>query len=299
MQIGTTETRNPNTMNIDMMSTAEIVKAINDEDHKVADAIQSELPEIAKAVDMIVEKLRAGGRLVYAGAGTSGRLGVLDAVECRPTYSAECVVGVLAGGEKAMFYAQEGAEDSKELARKELDEIGFCKDDILCGIAASGRTPYVIGAMEYAHELGTQAIVVTNNKGAKVSEVADVTIAAVVGPEAVTGSTRMKAGTAQKMILNMLSTASMIRLGKVYSNLMVDLRISNEKLVDRGERIVAMIAGVEQSVAAEALKKCGEVKTAIVMIKAGVDEEIARELLAKNEGIIAKVFASLGIEAER
>ena len=153
--------------------------------------------------------------------------------------------------------------------------------------------------MEYAHELGTQAIVVTNNKGAKVSEVADVTIAAEVGPEAVTGSTRMKAGTAQKMILNMLSTASMIRMGKVYSNLMVDLRISNEKLVDRGERIVAMIAGVEQAVAAEALKKCGEVKVAIVMIKAGVDEEIARELLDKNEGLIAKVFASLGIEADR
>lgn len=299
MQIGTTETRNPNTVNIDMMSTEEIVRVINEEDHKVAEAITEELPQIAKAVDMIVEKLRAGGRLIYAGAGTSGRLGVLDAVECRPTYSAECVQGILAGGEKAMFYAQEGAEDSKELARKELDEIGFCQQDILCGIAASGRTPYVIGAMEYAHELGTQAIVVTNNKGAKVSEVADVTIAAVVGPEVVTGSTRMKAGSAQKMVLNMLSTAAMIRLGKVYSNLMVDLKISNEKLVDRGERIVAMIAEVSQEEAAKTLKACQDVKVAIVMLKAGVDEDLARELLAQNEGIIGKVFQGLGIEAMR
>jgi N-acetylmuramic acid 6-phosphate etherase len=299
MQIGTTETRNPNTVNIDLMSTEEIVRVINEEDHKVAEAIKEELPQIAKAVDMIVEKLREGGRLIYAGAGTSGRLGVLDAVECRPTYSAECVQGILAGGEKAMFYAQEGAEDSKELARKELDEIGFCQQDILCGIAASGRTPYVIGAMEYAHELGTQAIVVTNNKGAKVSEVADVTIAAVVGPEVVTGSTRMKAGSAQKMILNMLSTAAMIRLGKVYSNLMVDLKISNEKLVDRGERIVAMIAEVSQKEAAETLKTCQDVKVAIVMLKAGVDEDLARQLLAKNEGIIGKVFQGLGIEAVR
>ncbi len=299
MQIGTTETRNPNTVNIDMMSTEEIVRVINEEDHKVAEAITEELPQIAKAVDMIVEKLRAGGRLIYAGAGTSGRLGVLDAVECRPTYSAECVQGILAGGEKAMFYAQEGAEDSKELARKELDEIGFCQQDILCGIAASGRTPYVIGAMEYAHELGTQAIVVTNNKGAKVSEVADVTIAAVVGPEVVTGSTRMKAGSAQKMVLNMLSTATMIRLGKVYSNLMVDLKISNEKLVDRGERIVAMIAEVSQEEAAKTLKACQDVKVAIVMLKAGVDEDLARELLAQNEGIIGKVFQGLGIEAMR
>lgn len=299
MQIGTTETRNPNTVNIDLMSTEEIVKVINDEDHKIAEAIKSEIPQIAKAVDMIVEKLRAGGRLIYAGAGTSGRLGVLDAVECRPTYSAECVQGILAGGEKAMFYAQEGAEDSKELARKELDEIGFCQKDILCGIAASGRTPYVIGAMEYAHELGTQAIVVTNNRGAKVSEVADVTIAAVVGPEVVTGSTRMKAGSAQKMVLNMLSTASMIRLGKVYSNLMVDLKISNEKLVDRGERIVAMIAEVPQEKAAEVLKACKDVKVAIVMLKADVDEDIAKQLLEKNEGIIGKVFQNLGIEAMR
>ncbi len=299
MKIGTTEARNPHSVDIDLMDSMQIVQLINEEDHKVAEGVKEALPQIAQAVDMIVEKLRAGGRLIYAGAGTSGRLGVLDAVECRPTYSAECVQGILAGGEKAMFVAQEGAEDSKELARKELDEIGFSQKDILCGIAASGRTPYVIGAIEYAHELGTQAIAVTNNRGAKVSEYADVTIAAEVGPEVVTGSTRMKAGTAQKMVLNMLSTASMIRLGKVYSNLMVDLKISNEKLVDRGERIVAMIAEVPQEEAAKVLHECGDVKVAIVMLKAGVDAEIAAELLAKNEGIIGKVFQSLGIEAFR
>ena len=299
MKIGTTEARNPHSVDIDLMDSMQIVQLINEEDHKVAEGVKEALPQIAQAVDMIVEKLRAGGRLIYAGAGTSGRLGVLDAVECRPTYSAECVQGILAGGEKAMFVAQEGAEDSKELARKELDEIGFSQKDILCGIAASGRTPYVFGAIEYALELGTQAIAVTNNRGAKVSEYADVTIAAEVGPEVVTGSTRMKAGTAQKMVLNMLSTASMIRLGKVYSNLMVDLKISNEKLVDRGERIVAMIAEVPQEEAAKVLHECGDVKVAIVMLKAGVDAEIAAELLAKNEGIIGKVFQSLGIEAFR
>ncbi|MCF0136559.1 MAG: N-acetylmuramic acid 6-phosphate etherase, partial [Lachnospiraceae bacterium] len=240
-----------------------------------------------------------GGRLVYVGAGTSGRLGVLDAAECIPTYSSDRVVGVLAGGKEAMFVAQEGAEDSGELAVKQLDEIGFNKNDIVCGIAASGRTPFVLGAFDYAHQLGTYAIAVVNNEGSAVAAAADVAIEAVVGPEVVTGSTRMKSGTADKMILNILSTASMIRMGKVYSNLMVDLRVSNIKLVDRAERIVAMIAEVDQPTAAEVLKQCGNVKTAIVMIKAGVDRELAEQLLAKNEGIIGKVFKSLGIEAFR
>lgn len=299
MVLGTTEQRNPASVNIDLMDSMGIVKVINEEDHRVADAIQQALPQIAEAVDAIVEKLRDGGRLVYVGAGTSGRLGVLDAAECIPTYSSDQVIGVMAGGESAMFVAKEGAEDSRELAVEQLKEIGFSGKDIVCGIAASGRTPFVLGAFEYAHELGTKAIAVVNNQGSRVAEAADIAIEAVVGPEVVTGSTRMKAGTADKMILNMLSTASMIRLGKTYSNWMVDLKVSNIKLVDRAERIVAQIAEVSQEEAAKVLKQTGDVKTAIIMIKAGVDEEIARALLDKNEGIVGKVFRSLGIEGIR
>ncbi len=299
MVLGTTEQRNPASVNIDLMDSMGIVKVINEEDHRVADAIQQALPQIAEAVDAIVERLREGGRLVYVGAGTSGRLGVLDAAECIPTYSSDQVIGVMAGGESAMFVAKEGAEDSRELAVEQLKEIGFSGKDIVCGIAASGRTPFVLGAFEYAHELGTKAIAVVNNQGSRVAEAADIAIEAVVGPEVVTGSTRMKAGTADKMILNMLSTASMIRLGKTYSNWMVDLKVSNIKLVDRAERIVAQIAEVSQEEAAKVLKQTGDVKTAIIMIKAGVDEEIARALLDKNEGIVGKVFRSLGIEGIR
>ncbi len=299
MALGTTEQRNEKTVNIDLMDSMEIVKVINEEDHKIADAIEKALPKIAEAVDLIVDKIRSGGRLVYVGAGTSGRLGVLDAAECIPTYSSDRVVGILAGGPDAMFIAKEGAEDSEELARKQLDEIGFNKKDVVCGIAASGRTPFVIGAFKYAHELGTKAISVTNNAGSKVAAAADIAIEAVVGPEVVTGSTRMKSGTADKMILNMFSTAAMIRLGKVYSNWMVDLRVSNIKLVDRAERIVAQIAEVPQEKAAEVLKECQDVKVAIVMLKAGVDEEKAKELLAQNEGIVGKVFTVLGIPMVR
>lgn len=299
MKLGTTEQRNPNTVNIDLMDSLEIVRVINQEDFRVAEAIREALPQIAEAVDLIVEKLREGGRLVYVGAGTSGRLGVLDAAECIPTYSSDQVIGVMAGGESAMFIAKEGAEDSRELAVEQLKEVGFSEKDIVCGIAASGRTPFVLGAFDYAHELGTKAIAVVNNKGSKVAEAADIAIEAVVGPEVVTGSTRMKSGTADKMILNMLSTASMIRLGKVYSNWMVDLKVSNIKLVDRAERIVSQIAEVPQEEAARVLKQCGDVKTAIVMIKAGVDEDIARQLLAQNEGIVGKVFQALGINGIR
>jgi N-acetylmuramic acid 6-phosphate etherase len=295
MKLGTTEQRNPNTVNIDLMDSIEIVRVINEEDHRVAGAIKEVLPQIAEAVDAIVEKLRDGGRLVYVGAGTSGRLGVLDAAECIPTYSSDQVIGVMAGGESAMFVAKEGAEDSPELAVQQMKEVNFSSKDIVCGIAASGRTPFVLGAFDYAHELGTKAIAVVNNHGSKVAEAADIAIEAIVGPEVVTGSTRMKAGTADKMILNMLSTASMIRMGKVYSNWMVDLKVSNIKLVDRAERIVSQIAEVPQEEAAKVLKKCGDVKTAIIMIKAGVDEDLARMLLARNEGIVGKVFQALGI----
>ncbi|MBO6159048.1 MAG: N-acetylmuramic acid 6-phosphate etherase [Firmicutes bacterium] len=299
MVLGTTEQRNPSTVNIDLMTSEEIVRVINDEDKKIAPAIELALPQIAAAVDLIVEKLRNGGRLYYVGAGTSGRLGVLDAAECIPTYSSDQVIGVMAGGESAMFVAKEGAEDSRELAVQQLKEAGFSSKDVVCGIAASGRTPFVLGAFDYAHQLGTKAIAVVNNNGSKVAEAADIAIEAIVGPEVVTGSTRMKAGTADKMILNMLSTASMIRLGKVYSNWMVDLKVSNVKLVDRAERIVSQIAEVPQEEAARVLHSCGDVKTAIVMIKAGVDEDLARQLLAKNEGIVGKVFEALGITSIR
>ena len=289
MKLGTTEQRNPDSMNIDLMNAEEIVRVINNEDKKIAGAIEKALPEIAQAVDLIVEKIRSGGRLVYVGAGTSGRLGVLDAAECIPTYSSDRVVGILAGGPDAMFVAKEGAEDSKELAVQQLKEIGFSENDVVCGIAASGRTPFVIGAFEYAHELGTKAIAVVNNADSAVAKAADVAIVAVVGPEVVTGSTRMKAGTADKMILNMLSTASMIRLGKAIES----VKNTTKK------RIVAMIAEVDQAEASRVLSSCGDVKTAIVMIKCGVDEDLARQLLAKNEGIVGKVFESLGIKAAR
>lgn len=296
MVLGTTEQRNLKTVNIDLMNSYEIVQIINEEDHRVAEAIKEVLPQIADAVDAIVEKLRNGGRLVYVGAGTSGRLGVLDAAECIPTYGSNQVIGIMAGGESAMFIAKEGAEDSQELAVEQLKEVNFCEKDIVCGIAASGRTPFVLGAFEYAHELGTKAIAIVNNRCSKVAEEADIAIEAVVGPEVVTGSTRMKAGTADKMILNILSTASMIRLGKVYSNWMVDLKVSNVKLVDRAERIVSQIAEVPQEEAAKVLKECGDVKTAIIMIKAGVNKDQAAQLLASNEGIVGKVFQALGIQ---
>lgn len=293
--LSTTEMRNENSKRVDMMSSLEIVSLINREDERIVPAIRAALPKIAEAVDLIVEKLQKGGRLVYVGAGTSGRLGVLDAAECIPTYSSDQVVGLIAGGESAMFRAKEGAEDSASLGAEDLRSIGFSQNDVVCGIAASGRTPYVLGAFDYAHEIGTKAISITNNAGSVVAQKADIAIEAEVGPEVVTGSTRMKAGTCDKMILNMLSTASMIRLGKVYSNLMVDLKVSNVKLVDRAERIIMMIAETDRERAKEALEKSGDVKKSIIMIKAGVDEEVAGALLAKASGSLGEVMKALGL----
>ena len=257
MKLGTTEQRNPDTMKIDLMTSEEIVRVINNEDKKIAGAIEKALPEIAQAVDLIVEKIRSGGRLVYVGAGTSGRLGVLDAAECIPTYSSDRVVGILAGGPDAMFVAKEGAEDSKELAVKQLREIGFSQNDVVCGIAASGRTPFVLGAFDYAHELGTKAIAVVNNHGSAVAEAADIAIEAVVGPEVVTGSTRLKAGNSQKFVLNMLSTCAMVQTGKVYENLMINLKPSNEKLRNRVIRITAAILDIPEAEAVPLLDKHG------------------------------------------
>lgn len=288
-----TEQRNPNTMNIDTLSTLDMVKLINREDHRVADAVGEVTDKIAQAVDVIAEKLGKGGRLIYCGAGTSGRLGILDAVECPPTYSTdpETVQALMAGGYGAIFKAVEGAEDSKELGVQDMQNIHFCQKDVLVGIAASGRTPYVMGCMEYAKQLGAPTVAVTCCPGSELDRFADIGIAPAPGPEVVTGSTRMKSGTAQKMVLNMLSTGAMIKLGKVYGNLMVDVKPSNEKLIRRCVTIVCSAAECSEAEATEALEACDyRPKVAIVMVLRGVDADTARRMLEKAEGRIAKVL---------
>ena len=288
-----TEQRNPNTMNIDTLSTMEMVKLINREDHRVADAVGEVTDKIAQAVDVIAEKLSKGGRLIYCGAGTSGRLGILDAVECPPTYSTdpETVQALMAGGYGAIFKAVEGAEDSKELGVEDMKNIHFCQKDVLVGIAASGRTPYVLGCMEYAKQLGAPTVAVTCCPGSELDSFADIGIAPAPGPEVVTGSTRMKSGTAQKMVLNMLSTGAMIKLGKVYGNLMVDVKPSNEKLIRRCVTIVCSAAECTEEEATKALEACDyRPKVAIVMVLRGVDADTARTMLDKAEGRIAKVL---------
>lgn len=295
MELGkiATEQRNPNTMNIDSLSTLDMVKLINREDHKVAEAVSLVTDKVAVAVDLIADRLRKGGRLIYCGAGTSGRLGILDAVECPPTYSTdpELVQGLIAGGYEAIFKAVEGAEDSKELGRQDLKNISFSAEDVLVGIAASGRTPYVLGCMEYARELGAATISVTCCPGSVLDTFADVGIAPTPGPEVVTGSTRMKSGTAQKLVLNMLSTGAMIKLGKVYSNLMVDVKPSNEKLIQRCRTIVCAATQCDEPTAISALEACGyHPKVAIVMILMGVNTEQAKELLKNADDRIAKVL---------
>ena len=288
-----TEQRNPNTMNIDTLSTLDMVKLINREDHRVADAVGEVTDKIAQAVDVIAEKLAAGGRLIYCGAGTSGRLGILDAVECPPTYSTdpETVQALMAGGYGAIFKAVEGAEDSKELGVQDMQNIHFGPKDVLVGIAASGRTPYVRGCMEYAKRLGAPTVAVTCCPGSELDQFADIGIAPAPGPEVVTGSTRMKSGTAQKMVLNMLSTGAMIKLGKVYGNLMVDVKPSNEKLIRRCVTIVCSAAECTEAEATKALEECDyRPKVAIVMVLRGVDAETACAMLQKAEGRIAKVL---------
>ncbi len=288
-----TEQRNPNTMNIDTLPTLEMVRLMNREDHRVAEAVSLVTEEIARAVDLIADRLSKGGRLIYCGAGTSGRLGILDAVECPPTYSTEpeMVQGLIAGGYPAIFKAVEGAEDSRELGIRDMKEISFGSGDVLVGIAASGRTPYVMGCMEYARELGAATVSVTCCPGSELDRFADIGIAPAPGPEVVTGSTRMKSGTAQKMVLNMLSTGTMIRLGKVYGNLMVDVKPSNEKLVRRCVTIVCNATECSEAEATAALESCGyRPKTAIVMVLCGVGAEEAKAMLEKAEGRIAKVL---------
>lgn len=288
-----TETRNSETKDIDRVDTLEIVKKINNEDKKVALAVERELENISLAVDVIYEKLKEGGRLIYIGAGTSGRLGILDASECPPTYGVDenLVNGIIAGGHEAIFRAVEGAEDDGERGIQDLKEIRFSHNDVLVGIAASGRTPYVIGALKYANTIGSSTIGVTCNPQSKISEISKISIAPMVGPEVVTGSTRMKAGTAQKMVLNMLTTATMIKLGKVYENLMVDVKASNEKLIARCKKIVFEATGVSEEEAEKYLNMTDyNVKLAILLIKTGVDLKEGERILQESQGYLAKAI---------
>ncbi len=282
-----TEQRNPATLQIDRVDTAEIVRLMNAEDQKVALAVEQVLPQITKAVDLIYGRVHSGGRLIYCGCGTSGRLGVLDASECPPTFGVEPgrVMGVIAGGPDALTNAAEGAEDDFAAGEANLRAIDFSARDVLVGIAASGRTPYVLGAMAYARELGAPVIGLTCCPGSKIDTAADVGIAPQPGPEVVTGSTRLKSGTAQKLVLNMLSTATMIKMGKVYSNLMVDVCATNQKLVARAVSIVRSAAGVDEETARAALQQADHsCKTAIVMLLCGVDAARAQELLSTEDG---------------
>ena len=281
-----TEQRNANTESIDMLNTQEIAQLINSEDKKVADSIEAVLPAVACAIDAIYDKLKNGGRLIYVGAGTSGRLGLLDAVECPPTFSVDydLVVGLLAGGPEAFIKAKEGAEDNRELGAEDLRAINFSKNDALVGIAASGRTPYVIGALEYAQSIGACTVALSCTKDAEIAKFADIDIAPSPGPEVITGSTRLKSGTAQKMVLNMLSTVVMIKLGKTYGNLMVDLKATNEKLVSRVINIVCMATDATKEEAEKALQTCEfSAKNAIIMILANVDFETSKTMLKKSD----------------
>ena len=282
-----TETRNQNTMNLDIMSPLEVVTVMNQEDAKVPAAITPALPNIAQCVTWAIESIEAGGRIIYMGAGTSGRLGVLDAVECPPTFGVapEVVVGLIAGGEKAFVKAVEGAEDSRELGRQDLIDINLAKRDIVIGIAASGRTPYVLGGLAYAQEMGCHTVGISCNPGSAVGAAAELAIEVVPGPECLTGSTRLKSGTCQKLILNMISTATMVGCGKAYQNLMVDVMQTNEKLVVRAQNIVMEATGCDRETAAEKIAIAGgNAKTAITMILADCGLEEARERLARAKG---------------
>jgi N-acetylmuramic acid 6-phosphate etherase len=291
----TTEARNPRSADLDSMDTRQLLELMNDEDRTVALAVHEVLPDITQAVDLIAESLRAGGRLIYVGAGTSGRLGLLDAVECPPTFDtdADQVTALLAGGQGAFVQAVEGAEDDLDAAAADIDDLRVGPDDTVVGIAASGRTPYVIAGLRRAQERGARTVAVACNKNSLIGHEAKVAIEVATGPEVLTGSTRLKAGTAQKMVCNMLSTGAMVRIGKTYGNLMVDMRPTNDKLVDRARRIVAAATGSDQQTAADALTAAGgRTKVAIVMLLAGVDAGQAELLLERGSG---SVSASLNV----
>ncbi|HBF6684210.1 TPA: N-acetylmuramic acid 6-phosphate etherase, partial [Clostridioides difficile] len=291
-----TEGRNKNTLQIDKEDTLGIIELINNEDKTVAYAVEEQKESIAKAVNIIVDRMKQGGRLFYIGAGTSGRIGILDATECPPTYGVdfELVQAIIAGGNQAIFKAIEGAEDDKELGKQDIIDRGVTSKDVICGIAASGRTPYVIGAMEYAKELGCAVLSITMNPNSEMSKKADLPINIIVGAEVIMGSTRMKSGTAQKMVCNMLTTASMVKMGKVYSNLMVDVKTSNEKLVERAKRIIMIATNVKYDVAEKFLEEAdNSVKLAIFMIKSGLDKDSAKSILDRQEGYISEALKSI------
>ncbi len=290
----TTEQRNPKSINIDKLPTLDILKIINEEDKTIPFAVEKEIPYIEQAVEIVVQALKNGGRLLYFGAGTSGRLGVVDASECPPTFGTPfgMIDGFIAGGRKAMFRAQEGAEDYEENGANDVITANVNEKDVVCGIAASRRTPYVIGAVKKAKELGAKTLFVTTNprEDFNIKEV-DVAICPYVGPEVIMGSTRMKSGTAQKLVLNMITTTAMVRMGKTYENMMIDLQMTNKKLVERAKRIVMLITGVSYEVAQEFLTKSNfHVKSALVMIKANVDFQEAQKLLQKADGFVRKAI---------
>ena len=288
-----TEGRNPDTLDIDRLSTEDMLKKINNEDKKVPIAVEKEIPNIAKAVDIIAEKLKQGGRLIYIGAGTSGRLGILDASECPPTFGVdpEMVQGIIAGGDVAIRRSVEDAEDKEDLGKEDLKKKNLSSKDVVVGIAASGRTPYVLGALRYAKEVGAHTIGISCNPDSEMKKIVDIMIAPVVGPEVIMGSTRMKAGTAQKLVLNMLSTGAMIKLGKVYSNLMVDVKATNEKLINRAKRIVKLATDADEKVIEKILKETNyNVKLTILMILTGLNQNKAKEFLDRSNGYIAKAL---------
>ncbi len=293
LSVLTTESRNPDTINLDEMTPLQIAAIMNQEDEKAVKAVEEVLPQIATAIEWATDSLNSGGRIIYIGAGTSGRLGVLDAVECPPTFGVprELVVGLIAGGDKAFVEAVEGAEDSETLCETELKEIGLTSKDIVIGLAASGRTPYVIYGLDYADKTGCHTVAIACNKGSDVGKKAKLAIEPVTGPEVLTGSTRLKAGTAQKMILNMISTGSMVGIGKAYENLMVDVKQSNEKLVVRSQNIVMTATGCTREEAEKVLKQAeGHVKTAITMILLDCDPEDARQKLSQAGGKIREAL---------
>lgn len=289
------EDRNPGTMDLDQRSTASLLTVINQEDQKVALAVSDALPEIAEAVDHIVASLKQGGRIIYMGAGTSGRLGVLDAVECRPTFSVsnELVIGLIAGGERALIHAVEGAEDNEQAGVEDLKSVNLTPVDIVIGIAASGRTPYVIGGLHYANAIGCQTVCLVCNPTAPLLTIANTGICVTVGPECLTGSTRMKSGTAQKLVLNMLSTASMVKMGKVYENLMVDVDASNKKLEARAIRIVMQATQCSREQAETALMQANKrAKLAILMLLTNTDAEQAATVLNNANGFLRQALES-------